>query len=64
MKDSTDLLRAEIAREEALLAKEKKELEDMTKNAKRAETERKRLMKNVSASGHSDPIMDPANAVY
>ena len=41
------LLKAEIEKEEALLAKETKQLHDMEKNAKRAETERKRQMKNV-----------------
>ncbi|KAJ5785013.1 CENP-A-nucleosome distal centromere subunit CENP-Q [Penicillium pulvis] len=46
IKDSTDLLKAEIAKEEALLASDKKELQAMDKNAKRAEAERKRLMKN------------------
>ncbi|KAJ5925073.1 CENP-A-nucleosome distal centromere subunit CENP-Q, partial [Penicillium verhagenii] len=46
VKDSTDLLRAEIAKEEALLANEKKELQTMDKNAKRAEAERKRQTKN------------------
>jgi len=47
IKDSTDLLKAEIAKEEALLANDKQELQTMDKNAKRAEAERKRLMKNV-----------------
>ena len=47
MKDSTELLKAEADREEALLAKEKKQLQEMEKNAKRAEMERKRQMKNV-----------------
>ncbi|KAJ5702999.1 CENP-A-nucleosome distal centromere subunit CENP-Q [Penicillium malachiteum] len=46
VKDSSDLLRAEIAKEEALLANEKKALLQMDKNAKRAETERKRQTKN------------------
>ncbi|KAJ5223833.1 hypothetical protein N7468_008375 [Penicillium chermesinum] len=46
MRDSTALLKAEIAREEALLAEEKKALQEMDKNAKRAEAERKRLTKN------------------
>ncbi|KAJ5645952.1 CENP-A-nucleosome distal centromere subunit CENP-Q [Penicillium lividum] len=46
MKDSTDLLKAEIAKEEALLANEKRELQVMDKNAKRAEAERKRQTKN------------------
>ncbi|KAJ5175864.1 uncharacterized protein N7482_001741 [Penicillium canariense] len=44
--DSTDLLKTEIAKEEALLTDEKKSLEEMDKNAKRAEAERKRQMKN------------------
>ena len=47
MRDSTDLLKAEIAKEEALLADEKQSLQEMDKNAKRAEAERKRLSKNV-----------------
>ncbi|KAL4968531.1 uncharacterized protein BDV14DRAFT_196833 [Aspergillus stella-maris] len=46
MNDSIDLLNNEIAKEEALLAKETKQLQDMEKNAKRAEAERKRHMKN------------------
>lgn len=47
VKDSTDLLKAEIAREEALLAEEKRTLQEVDKNAKRAEAERKRQTKNV-----------------
>lgn len=47
VKDSIDLLKTEIAREEALLATDKKSLQEMDKNAKRAEAERKRQMKNV-----------------
>jgi hypothetical protein len=46
MKDSIGLLKAEIAKEEALLADEKKTLQEMDKNAKRAEAERKRQNKN------------------
>lgn len=46
--DSTALLKAEIEKEEALLAKETKQLQEMEKNAKRSETERKRQMKKVS----------------
>lgn len=46
MKDSIDLLKAEIAKEEALLADEKKSLQEMDKNAKKAEAERKRQLKN------------------
>ncbi|KAJ5569425.1 uncharacterized protein N7459_008855 [Penicillium hispanicum] len=46
MKDSIDLLKSEIAKEEALLAGEKKSLQEMDKNAKRAEAERKRQTKN------------------
>lgn len=47
MNDSIVLLNNEIAKEEALLAKETKQLQEMEKNAKRAEAERRRLMKNV-----------------
>ncbi|CRL26235.1 unnamed protein product [Penicillium camemberti] len=46
MNDSVDLLKAEIAKEEALLAGETKSLQEMDKNAKRAEAERKRQTKN------------------
>ncbi|KAL3439370.1 CENP-Q, a CENPA-CAD centromere complex subunit-domain-containing protein [Aspergillus tetrazonus] len=46
MNDSIVLLNNEIAKEEALLAKETKQLQEMEKNAKRAEAERRRLMKN------------------
>ncbi|KAH8424730.1 uncharacterized protein LDX57_002474 [Aspergillus melleus] len=46
VKDSTELLKAEADREEALLSKEKRQLQEMEKNAKRAEMERKRQMKN------------------
>ncbi|CAG8897023.1 unnamed protein product [Penicillium egyptiacum] len=46
MHDSVDLLKAEIAKEEALLAGETKSLQEMEKNAKRAEAERKRQTKN------------------
>ncbi|KAI9373883.1 CENP-Q, a CENPA-CAD centromere complex subunit-domain-containing protein [Aspergillus egyptiacus] len=44
--DSIDLLDNEIAKEEALLARETKQLHEMERNAKRAEAERKRQMKN------------------
>ena len=47
--DGIDLLKSEIEREEALLAQETKQLQDMEKNAKAAEAERKRQMKNVSS---------------
>lgn len=47
MNDSVDLLKAEIDKEEALLASETKSLQEMDKNAKRAEAERKRQTKNV-----------------
>lgn len=47
MKDSTDLLKSEIAKEEALLTDEKKSLQEMEKNARRAESDRKRQSKNV-----------------
>ncbi|KAJ5319837.1 hypothetical protein PENANT_c026G07996 [Penicillium antarcticum] len=46
MTDSVDLLKAEIANEEAALVRDKKALQDMEKNAKRAEAERKRQTKN------------------
>ncbi|CAG8285857.1 unnamed protein product [Penicillium olsonii] len=46
MNDSVDLLKAEIAKEEALLASETKALQEMDKNARRAEAERKRQTKN------------------
>ncbi|KAJ6150512.1 CENP-A-nucleosome distal centromere subunit CENP-Q [Penicillium samsonianum] len=46
MNDSVDLLKSEIAKEEALLAGETKSLQEMDKNAKRAEAERKRQSKN------------------
>lgn len=52
-KDSADLLRAEIVKEEALLAEEKLSLQEVEKNAKRAEAERKRQMKNVCAKSCS-----------
>ncbi len=48
--DSIELLKAEVEREEALLGKETKQLQEMEKNAKRAEAERKRQMKNVRLS--------------
>ncbi|PGH23464.1 hypothetical protein AJ80_02418 [Polytolypa hystricis UAMH7299] len=44
---SADLLRAEIKREEAELAKERAQLEELERNAKAAKTERKRQIKNV-----------------
>jgi kinetochore protein Fta7 len=47
MTDSVDLLKAEIAKEEAALVRDKKSLQEMDKNAKRAEAERKRQTKNV-----------------
>ncbi|KAF3394334.1 hypothetical protein F1880_004700 [Penicillium rolfsii] len=46
IQDSADLLRADIAKEKALLEEEKRSLQDMERNAKRAEVERKRQMKN------------------
>jgi len=52
MNDSVDLLKAEIAKEEALLAAETKSLQEMDKNAKRAEAERKRQTKNVCSKIH------------
>lgn len=47
MKDSIDLLKTEIAKEDALLDREKKSLLEMDRNAKRAEAERKRQMQRV-----------------
>ncbi|KAE8352677.1 CENP-Q, a CENPA-CAD centromere complex subunit-domain-containing protein [Aspergillus coremiiformis] len=44
--DSIDLLNAEIEKEEAFLANETKQLQELEKNAKRAEIERKRQLKN------------------
>jgi hypothetical protein len=54
MNDSIDLLRSEIAKEEALLASEKKALHEMDKNAKRADAERKRQMKKVRELLHME----------
>lgn len=45
--DNIDLLNTEIEREEALLAKEKKELHEMEKNAKKTKIEKDRQFKNV-----------------
>ncbi|KAK2806622.1 hypothetical protein FQN51_006588 [Onygenales sp. PD_10] len=45
--NSADLLRAEIKREEAELAKETAQLEELEKNAKAAKAERKRQTKNA-----------------
>lgn len=47
MTDSIDLLKAEVEKEEALLEREQKQLQEMEKNARRAEAERKRQSKNV-----------------
>ncbi|CAL5869839.1 uncharacterized protein PFLUO_LOCUS4070 [Penicillium psychrofluorescens] len=47
MKDSIDLLKTEIAKEDALLDREKKSLLEMDRNAKRAEAERKRQMQRA-----------------
>lgn len=44
---SIRLLQAEVKREEAELAKDKLKLEELERNAKAAEAERKRLNKNV-----------------
>jgi kinetochore protein Fta7 len=57
MKDSIDLLKTEIAKEEALLADEKKSLQEMDKNAKRAEAERKRQAKNVRTCPTRVPVL-------
>ncbi|KAL3462936.1 CENP-Q, a CENPA-CAD centromere complex subunit-domain-containing protein [Aspergillus heterothallicus] len=46
MTDSIGLLNHEIAKEEALLAKETKKLQELERDAKRAEAEGKRQMKN------------------
>ncbi|EEH23011.1 hypothetical protein PABG_05222 [Paracoccidioides brasiliensis Pb03] len=45
--NSADLLRAEIHREEAQLAKDRAQLEELEKNAKAAQAERKRQTKNA-----------------
>ncbi|KKZ61307.1 hypothetical protein EMCG_04024 [[Emmonsia] crescens] len=45
--NSADLLRAEISREEAQFAKERAQLEELEKNAKAAQAERKRQTKNA-----------------
>ena len=45
--DGIEILQAEIGKEEALLAEETKQLQELDKNAKGAESERKRQMKNV-----------------
>ena len=55
MTDSSELLKAEVEKEEALLAKETKQLQEMGKNTKRAETERKRQMKNVRLTLAMEP---------
>ncbi|RAL17743.1 uncharacterized protein BO97DRAFT_402250 [Aspergillus homomorphus CBS 101889] len=44
--DSIDLLKIEVEKEEALLEKERKQLQEMERNAKGVESERKRQMKN------------------
>ncbi|KAL2376473.1 hypothetical protein RJZ90_007498 [Blastomyces dermatitidis] len=45
--NSADLLRAEIKREEAQLARERAQLEELEKNARTAQVERKRQTRNV-----------------
>ncbi|OKL61684.1 hypothetical protein UA08_02981 [Talaromyces atroroseus] len=45
-RNTIDLLKMEVEREEALLAKELKYVKEMEKNAKQAESERRRQMKN------------------
>jgi kinetochore protein Fta7 len=47
MTNTIDLLKVEVEREEALVAQERRQLEELEKNAKRAESERKRQTKNV-----------------
>ncbi|QKX59901.1 uncharacterized protein TRUGW13939_07043 [Talaromyces rugulosus] len=44
--NTTDILKMEIEKEEALLAQETKYVDEMEKNAKKAEAERRRQMKN------------------
>ncbi|PYH44224.1 uncharacterized protein BP01DRAFT_85207 [Aspergillus saccharolyticus JOP 1030-1] len=46
MNDSIDLLKVEVEKEEALLEKERRQLQEMERNAKGIELERKRQMKN------------------
>ena len=46
-RNTVDLLKMEVEREEALLANEEKYVKEMEKNAKKAESERRRQMKNV-----------------
>ncbi|PYH78014.1 hypothetical protein BO82DRAFT_169521 [Aspergillus uvarum CBS 121591] len=46
MNDSIDLLKVQVEKEEALLEKERKQLQEMERNAKGVEAERKRQMKN------------------
>lgn len=45
--NTVDILKMEIEKEEALLAQETKYVDEMEKNAKKAEAERRRQMKNV-----------------
>jgi kinetochore protein Fta7 len=45
--NSADLFKAEVAREEKALAREKALLEDMERNAKMAEGTRRKQVKNV-----------------
>jgi phage terminase Nu1 subunit (DNA packaging protein) len=45
--DSIDLLKTSVEKEEAILAREKKELQEIEKNAKSAKVEKERQMKNV-----------------
>ena len=45
--NSVDILRVEIKREEAELARDKSQLEELEKSAKAAKTERKKQSKNV-----------------
>lgn len=53
MNESIDVLKSEIEKEEALLNKETKALQEMYKNARSADAERKRQMKNVRRSQQS-----------
>lgn len=65
-RNTIDLLKLEIEREEALLAKETKYVEEMEKNAKKAEIERRRQMKNVRSpsSGRFERIILKFAGVY
>lgn len=61
-RNTIDLLKLEVEREEALLAKETKYVEEMEKNAKKAEVERRRQMKNVCLSSLIGHFVEIVNA--